>query len=89
MPLEFPNQSRSFETPENRVRFWGYDSAIEITFFMEEAALMKISPEATSTESALLGAFDDNLERIRQIARKTYERSRDRAYAHVLAANDF
>jgi hypothetical protein len=89
MTLEFPNQSRSFEATKNRVRFWGYDSAIEITFFMEEEALMKICSEASSTEIALLDAFDYTMEQIHQTARKIYERSRDHSYVYVLAANDF
>jgi hypothetical protein len=89
MTLEFPNQSRSFEGTKNRVRFWGYDSAIEITFFMEEEALMKICPEVSSAEIALLDAFDHTVERIHQIARKIYERSHDHSYVYVLAANDF
>ena len=33
MTLNFPNLSRSYEARQNRVRFWGYDSAREITFF--------------------------------------------------------
>jgi len=88
MTVEFPNHSRSFETPENRVRFWGYDSAIEITFFVEKAALMKIRPDTDPTENALLSTFDSAVERIHQIARKTYKR-RDHTYVYVLSADDF
>ncbi len=89
MSLEFPNQSRSFEATKNRVRFWGYDSAIEITFFMEGDALMKLCPEADSAETGLLDAFDNALERIHQTARKVYQRGRERSCVHVLAAKDF
>ena len=43
--LSFPNFSRSFDETRNRVRFWGYDSAIEISFFVEAAAVQKLVPE--------------------------------------------
>lgn len=88
MTLEFPNRSRSFETPENRIRFWGYDSAIEVTLFIEKATLIKISPDTGSTENALLDTFDSAVERIHQVARKTYKR-RDQLYVYVLSADDF
>ncbi len=89
MTLEFPNTSRSFEATKNRIRFWGYDSAIEITFFVEVAALMKLCPEVSSTEIDLLDAFDSTVERIHQMASAVYGRSRDRSYVYALAADDF
>jgi hypothetical protein len=58
MTLRFPNQSRSFDDKRNRVRFWGYDSAVEISFFVEADALQKLSPEMSSTEDGSLKAFD-------------------------------
>jgi len=89
MALNFPNPSRSFEAKHNRVRFWGYDSAIEITFFIPTDALLKICPEADSAEMGLLEAFDCTLERIHKIAREVYQRSREHSYAYCLAAKDF
>lgn len=77
MSLEFPNQNRSFEPSKNRIRFWGYDGALEITFFVEGAALMKISPDAGLSETALLDAFDTMLEHIHHVARKVYKRSHE------------
>jgi len=34
MRLNFPNNSRSFDANRSRVCFWGYDSTIEISFFV-------------------------------------------------------
>lgn len=89
MALNFPNSSRSLETRKNRIRFWGYDSAIEITFFMELEALMKISPAAELAETGLLDAFDSALAQIHQVAEKVYQRARERSHVYVLAANEF
>ena len=89
MALNFPNLSRSLESSKNRIRFWGYDSAIEITFFLELDALMKISRPVELAETGLLDAFDCALERIRQVAGKVYQLSRERSCVYVLAAKDF
>jgi len=89
MSLNFTNLSRSFEAKQNRIRFWGYDSAIEITFFIQTDALLKICPEVNSTEIGFLEVFDHALKQIHQIAREVYVRNRDRSYVYVLAAGDF
>jgi hypothetical protein len=39
MALNFPNGSRSFDARRDLIRFWGYDSALEISFFVEMSAL--------------------------------------------------
>ena len=44
MKLVFPNPCRSFDESENRVRFWGYDRSIEVSFFVEAAALKRLCP---------------------------------------------
>lgn len=89
MTLSFPNLSRSFEAKQNRVRFWGYDSAIEITFFMPTDALLKICPEVIAAEDEILDAFDDTLERIHKISCEVYGKGRSRDYVCDLAAADF
>lgn len=38
MTLNFPNASRSYDETRNLIRFWGYDSALEICFFIEARA---------------------------------------------------
>lgn len=89
LALNFPNLSRSFDTTRNRVRFWGYDRAIEILFFVEVAALQKLKPEMNNTECGILGAFDAALERIHEIASKTHVRGHKGTYAYSLTAEDF
>ena len=89
MSLVFPNRSRSFQSGKNRVRFWGYDSALEITFFVEAEALMKMCPDAGTDESKMLDCFDNALDEIRAVADKVYQHRRERAYVYVLAAKDF
>ena len=39
MALSFPNKSRAFDATRRAVRFWGYDSAMEVAFFVTEDAL--------------------------------------------------
>ncbi len=89
MTLSFPNQSRSFDARKNRIHFWGYDSAIEISFFVEADALQKLNPEMSGTEVGLLKAFDAARERIHEVADKVYVCGRKGSYAYLLAAANF
>ena len=56
----FPNYSRSYDQTRRAVRFWGHDSALEATFFIDEGALRRIQPDAHSDEFGFLNAFDCN-----------------------------
>ncbi len=87
MALQFPNFSRSFDTTRDAVRFWGYDSAIECSFFVTRAALARLVPNLRSDEGALLGAFDANRTLICHAAAKAYVRGRKGSYE--LDAADF
>jgi len=89
MTLAFPNPSRSFDATRNRVRFWGYDSAIEIAFFVEADALKKLCPEVSNVEAGFLKAFDAARKRIHEVADKVYARGSIGSYAYSLAAEDF
>ena len=92
MTLNFPNEARSFDAARNRVRFWGYDGAMEISFFLEIDALQKLGslkPEITGPEAAILKVFDDARERIYQAAARVHARRADGAYSYSLAAADF
>jgi hypothetical protein len=90
MTLSFPNPSRSFDANKNRVSFWGYDSVIEITFFVEAAALQKLYPETSDTEAGFLKAFDAVRKRIHEVAGNVYMRSRRKgSFTYNLAAEDF
>ena len=89
MTLEFPNTSRNFEAEKNRVRFWGYDGAIEITFYIGADSLKRFDPEVSNSELLVLKAFDADLELIHQAAVRVYGHGRKRAYAYSLKTEDF
>ena len=87
MTLNFPNQSRSYDARRNLIRFWGHDSALEISFFVEISALYKLNPQTKSAEAGYLEAFDAARPQIHETARKAYSRAYKGAY--LLAAADF
>jgi hypothetical protein len=87
MPLNFPNRSRSYDATRHCVRFWAYDEALEVSFFVEEGALSRISPKTGLNEAGFLNAFDGNRERIFKAAGKVYSRNSKGSY--TLAASDF
>jgi len=84
--IEFPNHSRSYDQTRRAVRFWGHDSALETTFFIDEGALRRIQPGAGPDESALLKAFDCNRDLICAAAAKVYVRGSRGSY-DLVAAN--
>jgi hypothetical protein len=65
------------------VRFWGYDSAMEASFFINEAALRY----ARSDEADFLNAFDSNGDLICAAAAEVYVRGSRGSYE--LVANNF
>lgn len=92
MTLNFPNESRSFDATRRRIRFWGYDGAIEILFYVDADALQKLgslSPEMGRADAVILKAFDAARERIYQVADKVYMRNRNGSFAYCLATADF
>jgi hypothetical protein len=64
--LSFPNQSRFYDATRRAVRFWGHDSAMEASFFVNEDALKRIQSDMGFDEVGVLRAFDLNRERISQ-----------------------
>ena len=58
MALNFPNASRSYDSTRHAVRFWGYDSAMETSFFVMADALRHLQPGIEPDEESLLQAFD-------------------------------
>ncbi len=89
MTLSFPNPSRSFDATKNRVLFWGYESAIEISFFVETGALKKLCPEMSDIETGFLTAFDSAKKRIHEAAEKVYARGSKGSHSYSLVAEDF
>ena len=88
MRLSFPNPSRSFDASRNRVRFWGYDQALEISFLLEEDALKKLCPDMNHAEAGFLDAFDAVRTRIHEAADRVYVCSGRRSHVYCLAATD-
>ena len=89
MKLNYPNPCRSFDASSNRVCFWGYDSTIEISFFVGLEALRQLCPDMSDAESGFLQAFDAALNRIHEVADEVYARHGKGSYACILTADDF
>jgi hypothetical protein len=87
MTLRFPNASRSYDATRRAVRFWGHDSAMEASFFVDEEALKRIQPDMRLDEAGFLNAFDHNRDLIQAAAAKVYGRRRKGSYD--LMASDF
>jgi Protein of unknown function (DUF1488) len=87
MALTFPNRSRFYDSTRHAVRFWGYDTAMEASFFVTEDALKRILPNIGFDEAGLLGAFDSNRDLIYATATKVYARGRKGSYD--LVSTDF
>ena len=64
--LSFPNQSRFYDATRHAVRFWGHDSAMEASFFVNKDELKGIQSDMGFDEVGVLRAFDLNRERIPQ-----------------------
>ncbi len=85
MTLSFPNQSRFYDATRRAVRFWGHDSAMEASFFVNADALKRIKPDIQFDEVGLLSAFDSNRKLIYAIAAKVYGRRRKGSYDLIAA----
>src|SRR5271156_1892148 len=85
MTLSFPNQSRFYDATRRAVRFWGHDSAMEASFFVDADALKRIKPDMPPDEAGLLSGFDSNRKLIYAIAAEVYGRRRKGSYELVAA----
>jgi hypothetical protein len=52
MALAFTNPSRHHDEAMPAIRFWGHDSAIEVSFFLDIHVLTKIQPAHRPTRTA-------------------------------------
>jgi hypothetical protein len=80
MSLSFPNDSRSYDATRRAVRFWGYDSAMETSFFVTYEALKRLQADLMYDEGAALLAFDHHRNAIYAAAAKVYSRGRKGSY---------
>jgi uncharacterized protein DUF1488 len=87
MALAFPNHSRSYDATRRAVRFWGYDSAMEWSFFVTEDALKSVHPAMVRGEAGMLSVFDSHRALICAAASRLYSRGRRGCYE--LGAADF
>jgi len=85
MGLIFPNASRCYDATRHAVRFWGYESAMEASFYVNEDALRRVQPDMRPDEAGLLGAFDSHRDLIHKVAIKVYARGRRGSYDLVKA----
>jgi len=85
MSLIFPNESRSYDPTREAVRFWGYESSMECSFFVTTGALRKVRPDLRPDEMGFLSAFDANRDRICAVATVVYKRGRKGTYELVAA----
>jgi hypothetical protein len=74
MALSFPNQSRSYDATRRAGDFWGYNNAMEASFFVTKDALKRVQPDTRFDEPGLLGAFDANRDLIYHAAARVYAR---------------
>ena len=62
------------------MRFWGYDSAIEASFYVSEGALARMQPGVALDEPGCLSAFDANRDKICAAAARVYVRGSRGSY---------
>jgi hypothetical protein len=84
--IDFPNYSRSYDRTRHAVRFWGHDSALEASFFIEEDAVRRIQPDVRPDESGYLKAFDSHRDLICAAAARVSARGSRGSY-DLVAAN--
>lgn len=89
MALCFPNQSRSVDTANHRIRFWAYDRSMEVAFFVDMDALLKLRPHTANSEADFLRTFDETREQIHSVAQDVYKRRHNGSHTYFLAARDF
>lgn len=87
--LSFPNKNRYLDLDRMRIHFWAHAGALEISCFLEVAALQKLFPDLPVAEADLLIAFDAAEDRIREMAAQVYESGKVGAPTCYLYAADF
>ncbi|MGB7183731.1 MAG: DUF1488 family protein [Burkholderiaceae bacterium] len=88
MAINFVNPSRVYEASDHGVRFWGYDREIEISFLVDEAALSKIEPKTEKNRAGYILTFDDNRNRIQEVANTTYSARRKSSRPYLINLKD-
>lgn len=76
MALAFPNQARSYDETNRRVRFLGHDGMFEVRFFVPADMLAGELSQRTANAGDYLAAFDVLRPRIQDAAEKAYKATR-------------
>jgi hypothetical protein len=84
--LNFTNPSRSYDATRHAVRFWGYDGALEVSFFVTDEALRRLHPGVSADAADLLAVFGTHRDRVLRAASRVYTRGRRGSYE--VGAND-
>ena len=87
--VKLPESVPQFRCHQQPRLLLGYDSTIEISFFVGMDVLKRLCPDMSDAESGFLQAFDAALNRIHEVADKVYARGGKGSYACILAAEDF
>jgi hypothetical protein len=87
MSINFPNASRNYDSKRQCIRFLGHDDMHEVSFAVNEDALVRINPGNQRDEDGFLDTFDFHRERILMVASRLYSRGRKGLY--TLQASDF
>ena len=87
MSLHFPNAIRSYNGTHHDITFWGHDTALEITFVLDLAALQFMRGDEITDEQELIHTFDQNVNLIHATAKRVYEKKK--GGFHRLSADDF
>jgi len=90
MELTFPNPSRSYDPTRHEIQFWAYDQTMEVVFFLQAGALLKLNSESSTDEAGLLDTFDVYRDRIHRLASKVYSRRQfgSHVFSFRLTASD-
>jgi len=85
--LHFPNAIRSYNGAHHDITFWWHDTALEITFVIELAALQFMRGDKSTVEQELTHIFDQNVSLIHAAAKRIYEKKKGGFIR--LSADDF
>ena len=78
--LNFINPSCSYDATRRAVHFWGYDGALELSFFVTDEALRRLHPGVSSEEADLLAVFGTHRDRVHRAAARVYARGKKGSY---------
>ena len=76
MSLDFPNPIFNFSDANLGITFWGHDTALEITFFIDLSALQFMQGNKSTYEKVLCETFNQNINLIHATAKRKYKKQK-------------